>query len=877
VQIIEFVFVFSQKVFKETGVSVIAISAAISILCLPLYAVAERWQQIERDTQKKLKPKIDKIKAVFKGDEQYMILSAYYRQNRYHPVYALRSTFGLLIQIPFFIAAYSYLSHLEALKGASFLFIHDLGAPDKLIPLGGGEGNLLPILMTVINIVAGAVYLHGFPLKDKVQLYGMALVFLALLYNSPAGLVLYWTLNNVCSLAKNCYYAIKSNKKNRVIALCLSVCCICMIYYILVLHKGSSDLRILIAILCGSIAVTPWFFPVIKKLIGHFPPLPYREKDLWLLFVCSALVFWALIGLFIPSQLIGSSPHEFSFIDTYTTPLFFVEHTALQTFGFFVVWPLCLFALFSCKVKKAGLALYLIAFGLSICNVFLFPGDYGLISVNLEFAGSVRHGWKDSGVNIMVSLIPVGILLLLLCKQLKKQLVGILALCLVSFCGVSVMNMVNIHRSFADLAAYYQKEEQTVQRVETLFSLSKNGKNLVVIMLDRAASVFMPFIFDEAPDLKDIYSGFVFYPNTVSFNGYTGIGAPPIFGGYESTPEEINKRTDMPLKRKHNQALMMMPRIFSEAGYEVVATDSPYANYSQKPDMRIFDELPEVKTCITDGAYTDIWLQEHHFSLPKTSDLLKRSMFWYSLLRVVPYAFREGIYMKGDWCSSIENRTLKLTLNGYSVLDYLPRLTNIEGSAKNTALFMANNLTHETSFLQAPDYVPVPTVTNFGNSPFNKEKAYHINIAAMKRLADWFLYLKKEGLYDNSRIILVADHGPAANFVTKIQLPINVDQFNPLLMVKDFNAEGALRTDMTFMSNADVPVLALKGLIDNPVNPYTGNKITDDAKKKPLYIAISGSIHLSDPSVTQFAINPQKDYYVHDNIFDAKNWKKAEK
>jgi membrane protein insertase Oxa1/YidC/SpoIIIJ len=140
VQIIEFIFVFAQKAFRETGVSIVAVSGAVSLLCLPLYNVAEKWQRIERDTQKELKPKVDKIRAVFRGDEQYMILAAYYRQNHYHPAYALRSTFGLLIQIPFFIAAYSYLSHLEALKGARFLFISNLGAPDALLKIGGGGG-----------------------------------------------------------------------------------------------------------------------------------------------------------------------------------------------------------------------------------------------------------------------------------------------------------------------------------------------------------------------------------------------------------------------------------------------------------------------------------------------------------------------------------------------------------------------------------------------------------------------------------------------------------------------------------------------------------------------------------------------------------------
>jgi hypothetical protein len=104
-----------------------------------------------------------------------------------------------------------------------------------------------------------------------------------------------------------------------------------------------------------------------------------------------------------------------------------------------------------------------------------------------------------------------------------------------------------------------------------------------------------------------------------------------------------------------------------------------------------------------------------------------------------------------------------------------------------------------------------------------------------------------------------------------------VDQFNPLLLVKDFDASGNLKIDMSFMSNADVPTIALRGLIEHPVNPYTGNAINGEAKKNPLYIAISGSIHISDPRTTQFELNPKEDYYVHDNIFDANNWEKAEK
>lgn len=57
----------------------------------------------------------------------------------------------------------------------------------------------------------------------------------------------------------------------------------------------------------------------------------------------------------------------------------------------------------------------------------------------------------------------------------------------------------------------------------------------------------------------------------------------------------------------------------------------------------------------------------------------------------------------------------------------------------------------------------------------------------------------------------------------------NLARYFPLLMIKDFNSKGFSTYD-DFMTNADVPVLAMNGLIDNPVNPFTGKVINSDEK-----------------------------------------------
>jgi YidC/Oxa1 family membrane protein insertase len=470
VQIIEFVFVFVEKTFKATGISIIGVSVVVSFLCLPLYNVAEKWQQIERDTQKRLKSKIDKIKAVFKGDEQYMILSAYYRQNHYHPVYAMRSTFGLLIQIPFFIAAYSYLSHFEALNGASFLFIRDLGAPDALIPTQGGV-NLLPVLMTLINCVSGAIYTRGLGVKDKIQIYGTALVFLALFYNSPSGLVLYWTLNNVFSLAKNSYYKITYKYKFKIMMLMFSAVCVFLSVYIIAVHTGNFNLRLLLTASFLAADCLPWITPLARKSFAFFPVIKYCGMASSVNFFISFSALWVLTGFFLPSQLIASSPLEFSYIDTYTTPLFFIANTAIQSFGLFVFWTSCLFFLFSQNIKAIFTVAAPILLIFAICNVFLFPGNYGIISVDLVYNSSISHSRTDSIYNLAVLLVVfLFITILYFSGRQKFVTIGAL-LCLFSAAGLSAFNLFSIQAGYVASQEYHRDSAAELTETTPIFNV----------------------------------------------------------------------------------------------------------------------------------------------------------------------------------------------------------------------------------------------------------------------------------------------------------------------------------------------------------------------------------------------------------------------
>ena len=154
VLVVEMTYSIMFRFLDNRGLAIIAVSLVIQTLILPLYKRSDALQEQERLKQEEMSGWVNHIKKTFKGDERFMMLSTYYRQQNYKTYYALKSSFSILLQIPFFMAAYNYLSNLQELKGTSFLFIDNLGAPDQMFPLMGFPINILPILMTLVNIIS---------------------------------------------------------------------------------------------------------------------------------------------------------------------------------------------------------------------------------------------------------------------------------------------------------------------------------------------------------------------------------------------------------------------------------------------------------------------------------------------------------------------------------------------------------------------------------------------------------------------------------------------------------------------------------------------------------------------------------------------------
>ena len=326
----------------------------------------------------------------------------------------------------------------------------------------------------------------------------------------------------------------------------------------------------------------------------------------------------------------------------------------------------------------------------------------------------------------------------------------------------------------------------------------------------------------------------------------------------------------------------MLPRLFAQNEYSCTMTDMPWIGETEKSDFYFMDKMPEkINTIHTIGRYVNQWMESNFVSI--ANDIISknsRNILANALVVSMPYILREIFYCGGTYLNSNrklsaadvisnESSDMMATIADYSVLDFLPILTDTS-EENNTFTFMYNNLTHHPAYLQAPNYVPAESVTNIGTGPFCEENHYHVNAASLLRIAEWLQWLKKNGVYDNTRIIISADHG-GGHVGAKEYLPQH--ELNPLLLVKDFNAHGNIKKDDTFMTNGDVPTIAVGNLIDNPLNPVSGKNIMNEISKKKCYIDMADWQKVKDIDGDCFLNIDENEWCsVHDNIFDKNNW-----
>lgn len=205
------------------GISIIILSILVRIVIHPIAKKSLQSQQEFLRIQDIIQPQIRKIKEKYKGGEQSERILNIYEKYNISPLGGLKPLIGLAIQIPIFIALFHLLGQTFELKEASFLWIKSLAEPDKFllleknIPFFGNYFNLLPVLMSLTNLLS--IKLSSVnsekkkpDIKQNIALALMTIGFFLLFYSFPSGMVLYWTMANILHLGY-CLFTMKKKSQ----------------------------------------------------------------------------------------------------------------------------------------------------------------------------------------------------------------------------------------------------------------------------------------------------------------------------------------------------------------------------------------------------------------------------------------------------------------------------------------------------------------------------------------------------------------------------------------------------------------------------------------------------------------------------------------
>ncbi len=986
--IIREIFLFSYKLTDNYGLSILLLSFAISLLLLPVFIYIEKAKKKDDKIKQKMKPLIDEIKRAYKGQERFYYIKTINRQHNYSAFKALIPILSLLLQIPFFIAAYQFLEHYEPLKEVGFLFIHNLSLPDAVF----GKIHLLPIIMTLVNLITVYFYTIDGDGSERKQMLVLAGAFLILLFNLPSGLVLYWTMNNIFSFFRLFITnpeVFKSNKQRSTIRniktffneqfpllkkvfIIFSISLVVLQFYWAYKHSFHGfGLRLFLALIVafifsvGLILIIS-FYQQHKDKILNFKIKPlfycslifstvyfYLAGTYYFTGVQNDLLLFSLLSL-LPLQFFGYSTvqktllssqnkihkyinflllfllsiqiialisyllgHEFSFsagklhmsvqkaslvdiilpgfLFSILTTFYFSRNFQLKTqnigkkeyiayllaslylSGFIFLWnPLSIYSSYpanfefpAINILKNNLLLFLSVTSALLVLLFLLPKKVKAIwfSILLTLSllsfthntlipinvGTLQESRFVAAENIAQALLhyileAIYIILLFLFIQwiIKKKKMQYL---LLSFLVLNIILIFNSLNNAIKTNVFFHKKEIVS---EHNISFSKEQKNIVYVLMDMFHGWHMDKILREDAALSETFEGFVWYPNTVSISSNTAASIASLLGGYDYSPYKMNQDKTQNLSQKLTKISTQFYQKVKAKHYRFTSTKMIYSNI----DKNKFDTfLPKWHTD------WNRWNRELNIGMDKETGyalLWQNALFYSAPIFLKPKIYNQGKWFQGD----TPRRENTSEAKPYNFLKLLPYISNTQSTEPNF-IYIHNMASHH----------PWNTIDDQGIMHTDRSP-YQNNKWTIETFAKWIEWMKKEGVYDNTKIIVFSDHGPHWGFykgkekdvpmILNPNLKINyydLQGLYPLLLVKDFGSKGKLRRDKRIMSNADATYIAFEENDPTKIEPPLERSLPSSVVKWERKIWLQNQFNI----LYQFEVS--------NNVYDLKNWK----
>lgn len=206
---IYFALEFLNGLIGNLGLAIMALTVIIKLLLLPL----AHKSYVSMSKMKRLQPEMVKLREQYGDDKQKLNqeMMALYKREKANPA---AGCLPIMMQVPIFFALYKVLFVTLLMRHQPFFgWIHDLSAPDPttifnlfgLIPWTPPQFlmiGLLPLLMGISMFLQQRLNPQpADPIQAKIFMF-MPIFFTYLLAHFPAGLVIYWTWNNILSMTQ---------------------------------------------------------------------------------------------------------------------------------------------------------------------------------------------------------------------------------------------------------------------------------------------------------------------------------------------------------------------------------------------------------------------------------------------------------------------------------------------------------------------------------------------------------------------------------------------------------------------------------------------------------------------------------------------------
>lgn len=319
------------------------------------------------------------------------------------------------------------------------------------------------------------------------------------------------------------------------------------------------------------------------------------------------------------------------------------------------------------------------------------------------------------------------------------------------------------------------KHSRYIVDKETELNFS-SAKNVILLVLDAFNTDAFYNLTREKEHVKDIFEGFIYFPNAVGGFPHTYPSIPLMLTGQYY--DNLLPRDDF------------MRKVFIEGSLPITLKNAGYHVY-----------LPPVTNIY---LYDDIASNLKPKSFPLFLLVENPYLMKITLFRYLPHFVKKIIHK--DLKHDIAKVHIDNDIEGYHDLTMIRRIANLSSVTFDIPAFKYFHMfgLHEPYMLNEK--------LELRELPENRE-GQQIQAAGIIRVVEIFLStLKKLGIYDKTFIIIAADHGKGNPEMPHNVAGDNMGYLNPLILIKPFASAGKMRVSNSPVSHMDIPQTVLKSL-----------------------------------------------------------------